>query len=136
MFTLPVFEILRFKGGSVLSGSQVAKELIFVKLQTSVRIKLSLYKKDVVNGFTVHKKWSFPWRISSVNVTKRIWSHLLKKLLMENFIFYAVLLFFQKSSFIDVWQCTAPHVSHCTSGVTVSIETGFSATKLFVYSDC
>ena len=50
--------------------------------------------------------------------------------------FYAVLLFFQKSSFIDVWQCTAPHVSHCTSGVTVSIETGFSATKLFVYSDC
>ena len=50
MFTLPVFEILRFKGGSVLSGSQVAKELIFVKLQTSVRIKLSLYKKGVVNG--------------------------------------------------------------------------------------
>ena len=27
-------------------------------------------------------------------------------------------------------------VSHCTSGVTVSIETGFSATRLFVYSDC
>ena len=56
MFTLPVFEILRFKGRSVLSGLQVVKELIFVKLQTSVRIKYSLYKKDVVNGFTVHKK--------------------------------------------------------------------------------
>ena len=35
---------------------------------------------------SLHKKWSFPLRISSVNVTK----HLLKKSLMENFIFYAV----------------------------------------------
>ena len=44
------------------------------------------------------KKWSFPLRISSVNMTKfcsflRIWSHLLKKFLMENFIFCAVLPF-------------------------------------------
>ena len=41
---------------------------------------------------SLHKKWSFPFRISSVNVTKkrrklRIWSHLLKKSFMENFIF-------------------------------------------------
>ena len=36
------------------------------------------------------KKWSFPLKISSVNVTK--WSHLLKKPLMENFIFCAVCL--------------------------------------------
>ena len=45
----------------------------------------------------LHKKWSFPFRISSVNVTKsavslRIWSHLLKKSIMENFIICAVLL--------------------------------------------
>ena len=42
----------------------------------------------------LHKKWSFPLRISSVNVIKsrklRIWSHLLKKPLLENFIFCAV----------------------------------------------
>ena len=42
----------------------------------------------------LHKKWSFPLRISSVNVTKSavlwIWSHSLEKFLMENFIFCAV----------------------------------------------
>ena len=41
------------------------------------------------------KKWNFPLRISSVNMTKirsflRIWSHLLNKSSMENFIFCAV----------------------------------------------
>ena len=43
------------------------------------------------------KKWSFPLRISSVNVTKyavfcslRIWSQLLKKFLMGNFTFCVV----------------------------------------------
>ena len=36
---------------------------------------------------TLYKKWSFPLRISSVNVTT---SHLLKKSLMKNFIFCAV----------------------------------------------
>ena len=48
--------------------------------------------------FTLHKKLSFPLSISSVNVTAdscgwkklRIWSHLLRKSLMENFIFCAV----------------------------------------------
>ena len=40
---------------------------------------------------SLHKKWSFPSRISSVNVTKStIWSHLLNKPLIENFIFCAV----------------------------------------------
>ena len=41
---------------------------------------------------TLYKKWSFPVRFSLVNVTSflRIWLHLLKKSLMENFIFYAV----------------------------------------------
>ena len=39
------------------------------------------------------KKWGFRLRISSVNVTKSAgnWSHLLKKTLMENSIFCAVL---------------------------------------------
>ena len=38
---------------------------------------------------SLHKKPSFPLRISSVNVSKsgQIWSHLLKKSLMVNFIF-------------------------------------------------
>ena len=45
---------------------------------------------------TLHKKWSFPLRISSVNVIKsagngrNLKSHLLKKSLMENVIFCAV----------------------------------------------
>ena len=42
----------------------------------------------------LRKKWSFPLRISSVNVTKsvflRIWSHLLNKCLMESIILCAV----------------------------------------------
>ena len=38
----------------------------------------------------LHKKWCFPLRIFSVNVTKSA-SHLLKKSLMENFIFCTVL---------------------------------------------
>ena len=42
-------------------------------------------------SFTV-QNWSFPLRISSVNVTKtRSWSHLLKKSSVENFIFRAAL---------------------------------------------
>ena len=40
-----------------------------------------------VSLFTLHKKWGFLLRISSVNV---IWSHLLKKSLIENLIFCAV----------------------------------------------
>ena len=50
-------------------------------------------KREV--AITLYKKWSFPLRISSVNVTKSaisfgflwIWWHLLKKYLLENFIF-------------------------------------------------
>ena len=40
---------------------------------------------------TLHKKWNFSFRISLVNVTLRIWPHLLKRILMENFIFCALL---------------------------------------------
>ena len=53
-------------------------------------VSLILLGKPLV----LHKKWSFPLRISSVNVTKSavlwIWSHSLEKFLMENFIFCAV----------------------------------------------
>ena len=55
--------------------------LIFKTFCTTVKFQNSIYKK-----------WSFPIRTSSVNVTKSkrncgIWSHLLKKSLIENFIF-------------------------------------------------
>ena len=47
-----------------------------------------------INICSLHKKWSFPLRISSVNVTEsaflRICAHLLKKSLIKNFIFSAV----------------------------------------------
>ena len=44
---------------------------------------------------SLHKKWSFPLRISfskcdQIRSNLRIWSHLLKKSIMENFIFCAV----------------------------------------------
>ena len=50
---------------------------------------------NLILTIRLHKKWSFPLRISSVNVTKsarKLWifSNLLKKSLMENFIFCAV----------------------------------------------
>ena len=46
---------------------------------------------NILMLITLHKKWGFPLKISSVNVTKsagrlRICSHLLKKSLMENLI--------------------------------------------------
>ena len=58
----------------------------FIKTWSSeITLKISAVK------LTLHKKWSLPLRIFSVNVTKsaglRIWSHLLKKSLIENFIF-------------------------------------------------
>ena len=78
---------------------------------------------------TLHKKWSFPLRISSVNRNCRnrrklqIWSHLLKKFLMENFIFCAVLTdqlnpiqwaVWQKVAlvliFSLVWECCFFHI--------------------------
>ena len=47
---------------------------------TGIRINTLIDEK-------LHDKWNFLLRISSGNVTKRIWSYLLKKLLMEDFIF-------------------------------------------------
>ena len=47
--------------------------------------------------YSLHKKWSFPLRISSVNfeICRKlwIWSHLLRKSLMEDFIFWAMIIF-------------------------------------------
>ena len=52
--------------------------------------------------FALHKKLSFPWRISQYRDQIRrflqIWSHLLKKSVMENFIFCAVLILFSNLS--------------------------------------
>ena len=63
--------------------------------------KSNLYVKNFVlkiclmscSGQALHKKWSFPLRKSSVNVVHRklrVWSYLLEKSLLENFIFCAV----------------------------------------------
>ena len=70
--------------------------IIKIHLKSKISIKTS-----AIQSFTwlsLHKISIFPLRISSVNVTKpagnrrklRIWSHLVKKSLMENFIFFAV----------------------------------------------
>ena len=67
-------------------------------ISESLNYYSSKYEELYLFGtFTLHKKWSFPLRISSVSKCHqicsllRIWSHLLKKTLMENFVFYAVL---------------------------------------------
>ena len=53
--------------------------------------KVKNYNYTAFLYLLLHKKWSFPLWISSVNVNKfagklQIWSHLVKKSLMENFI--------------------------------------------------
>ena len=63
-------------------------------------MKISTKSKWVVNTdcftkFSLHKKWSFPLRISSgkydqIRSFLQIWSHLLKKSLMENLFFCAM----------------------------------------------
>ena len=66
-----------------------------LKRKRKTKKNLAVFRKsNYIN--TLHKKWRFPLRISSVNVTKilrklQIWSLLLKKSLMENFIFCAVI---------------------------------------------
>ena len=53
--------------------------------------------------YTLHKKWSFSLRISSLNV--RIWSHLLKKSLMENFIYCAVITVTEEKVLLNWLNC-------------------------------
>ena len=73
----------------------VSTSFYFMKLSSSLVVYLtsctviskssqSYMRFEVIS---LHKKWSFPLRISSVSVTK---SAVLKKSLMENFIFCAV----------------------------------------------
>ena len=60
-------------------------DLVYAETNYSgIRITLSKLKL-----IALHKRWSFPVRISLVNL--RIWSHLLEKYLTQKFIFYAVL---------------------------------------------
>ena len=64
----------------------------------------------------LHKKWSLPLKISSVNLTKfavflQICSHLLKKSLMENFISCAVVSF-MVPIFKNVGEGSATKYSH------------------------
>ena len=54
-------------------------------------LKLAIKKTEqsqMMPLYSPHKKWSFPLRVSSVNVAKSAGN--LKKSLMENFIFYLV----------------------------------------------
>ena len=60
-----------------------------------INISLKLFWNKTTSYHTLHKKKFFPLRISSVNVTKSAvscgWSHLLKKFLIENYIFCVVI---------------------------------------------
>ena len=55
------------------------------------------FKRQCNRCFKISKNQSFRSRISSVNVTKTSFLHLLKKSLIENFIFCAVLKIWQKT---------------------------------------
>ena len=70
----------------------------FLMIYNQEFVQRILHESVRVNLHTLHKKWSFPVRISSVNVTQSatklwIWSHFLKKSLIENFIFCTWYLF-------------------------------------------
>ena len=64
---------------------------------------------------SLHKKWNFPLKIPSVNVTRSpgncgFWSQVLKKSLMENFIPLAVIvtdLFMYRHIFFKIYTCPA-----------------------------
>ena len=60
--------------------------LAYCKNVASLRLFYRFYFARFTCALQLHKKWSFPLRIPSVNVTEKNWN-LLKKSLMENFIF-------------------------------------------------
>ena len=111
---------------------------------------MSLVKvsSEVSLGPSLHKKWSFPLRISSVNVTKsavflRIWSHLLKKYLMENFTFVPCLsniydgafirwLFSQKNSIKGVWE-SPEFTSGCSLNFSVFKKAGNNSEEYCIF---
>ena len=78
---------LLFTDETCCSSVSIFKTFIYLKRYFYV-IEYFRYRKFREFLAALHKKRSFPLRISSVNVT--IWSHLLKKSLMKSFIFCAV----------------------------------------------
>ena len=97
------------------------------------------FVEDVLKiiSFTI-QKIGFPLRISSVNVTKcvgrlRIWSYLLKKSLVENFIFCAVIRTnAKKNSLLIMFTYTRFSLSKIQSINTPSVNTDqkFQVSKL------
>ena len=71
----------------------VLNVVYFCDLQMSIVKHFSVDSVKSIFG-TLHKEWSFPLRISSVNMTicrkLRVWSYLLKISVTKNFIFCAV----------------------------------------------
>ena len=95
-------ELLLFENYS-LSSSMLSSK-------TNMRYSKRFAKSKCVS---LHKKWSFQLRISSVNVW--IWSRLLKKFLMKNYNFCAV------SDLLRL--CVINYPSDCNRNCTVSVIT-------------
>ena len=74
--------ITKIKRGGHEQKNSVLSNTVLLIVKKKLRVKLILLIMKTL--ITLHKKWSFPLR------NLRIWSHLLKKSLMENFIFCAV----------------------------------------------
>ena len=103
----PLTILAKLSISDIWQGSESASELLLIEYfltnffcfhdsvyldDTCIFIKHRRWSSQI---FALHKKYSFPLEISSVNVIKyrsslRIWSHFLKKSLMEKFIFCAV----------------------------------------------
>ena len=76
--------------------SQNKQLTVLCNKRVRVIVKINQTKRNEIKRTA--QKWSFSLRISSVNVTKSAgnWKHLLKKSLMENFMFFFAVTFKRK----------------------------------------
>ena len=58
------------KGAGLQWEFLILKAICFSNHMTNMRYNLENFLFPFSQGLPLHKKWSFPWRISSVNVTK------------------------------------------------------------------
>ena len=98
-FLFPIFSYLEFKRTKFLKQTRshflkvCFNKFYLVHFRISyLMCSLSHWKNKVV---TLHKKLSFPWSISSINISRSvvssfIWSHVMRKYFMENLDFCAV----------------------------------------------
>ena len=88
LYTKSLFLLISWYSEGFRRKFKSSRALLVVVLENPGTISEKIVRQ------TLHKKWNFPLKTSSVNVTKsavscglRIWSHLLKKSLIETSFF-------------------------------------------------